>query len=285
VLRTVDTADGFEVRGFSVWAAMALAAIGRLSGTIEDRSIKVAMRRRRPDETVERLRIDRLDRMRPLAQRAARWAADRAVALRTADPAIPGELHDRAADNWRPLFAVADAAGGDWPHRARRAAINFMHHSADDAETLGTMLLADLREIFGREPSGVLFSAEILAALTKREDRPWPENRGGRPITARQLAALLRPFGVVPKTVRRGRDTDKGYRATDLADAWLRYLVPSASNLSVTPSHPADSLGFSAVKSDTNRADVTAPKPPKAPECATCDGVTDAAPLGWRERV
>jgi hypothetical protein len=124
-----------------------------------------------------------------------------------------------------------------------------------------------------------------LAALTKREDRPWPENRGGRPITARQLAALLRPFGVAPKTVRRGRDTDKGYRATDLADAWLRYLMPSASNLSVTPSQLTESVGFSTAKSDTRRADVTDPKPRKAPESATCDGVTDAAPLGWRERV
>lgn len=54
VLRTVETRDGHVVRGFAVWGAMALAAIGRLPGTIEDRAIKIALRRRRPDEPVER---------------------------------------------------------------------------------------------------------------------------------------------------------------------------------------------------------------------------------------
>jgi putative DNA primase/helicase len=39
-------------------------------------------------------------------------------------------LHDRAADNWRPLLAIADAAGGAWPERARKAALTLA--AADD---------------------------------------------------------------------------------------------------------------------------------------------------------
>ena len=39
------------------------------------------------------------------------------------DPLVPSELHDRAADNWRQLLAIADAAGGDWTRRAREAAL------------------------------------------------------------------------------------------------------------------------------------------------------------------
>ena len=73
VLRTVETRDGYEVRAFAVWGAMALAAIGRLPGTIEDRAIKIALRRRRRDEAVERMRLDRLGGLAPLARRAARW--------------------------------------------------------------------------------------------------------------------------------------------------------------------------------------------------------------------
>ena len=34
--------------------------------------------------------------------------------LRVADPPVPAELHDRAADNWRPLLAIADAAGANF---------------------------------------------------------------------------------------------------------------------------------------------------------------------------
>jgi hypothetical protein len=52
VLRTVETRDGYKVCGFRVFGAMALAAIGRLPSTIEDRAVKLAMRRRRPDEPV-----------------------------------------------------------------------------------------------------------------------------------------------------------------------------------------------------------------------------------------
>jgi len=36
-------------------------------------------------------------------------------------PGHARRLFNRAADNWRPLLAIADAAGGEWPARARRA--------------------------------------------------------------------------------------------------------------------------------------------------------------------
>jgi putative DNA primase/helicase len=136
VLRSApDSKDGWEPRSFKVWGPLALAAIGQLPGTIEDRSIKVAMRRRRADELVEPLRIDRLDRLGPLARRVARWASDQKVALSAADPAVPAELHDRAADNWRPLLAIADVAGGEWPERARRAAVVLTRNNGGPDET------------------------------------------------------------------------------------------------------------------------------------------------------
>ena len=109
---------------------------------------------------------------------------------------------------------------------------------AEDGETSRTLLLRDLRALFAAEPRGVLLTAEILRELHARDDRPWPEYRGGRPITARQMAALLRPVGISAGTVRRGGQTAKGYRAEDMADAWSRYLPGRAS---VTLSHPAES--------------------------------------------
>src|SRR5262249_6910509 len=151
-----DSRDGWEPRAFNVWGALALAAIGKLPGTIEDRSIRIALRRRRSDEPIEALRIDRLDHLVASARQAARWPTDHHAVLSGADPKVPPELHDRAADNWRPLLAIADAAGGEWPERGRRAAIHLTCDGAepDDAEASGVLLLSDLREMFSRERSG-----------------------------------------------------------------------------------------------------------------------------------
>jgi Protein of unknown function (DUF3631) len=40
-----------------------------------------------------------------------------------ARPTLPEELNDRAQDNWELLLAIADAAGGHWPQKARQAAL------------------------------------------------------------------------------------------------------------------------------------------------------------------
>jgi putative DNA primase/helicase len=169
-----DGRNGWSPREFDLWGAVAIAAIGSLPGTVEDRAIKVALRRRRRDETVERLRLDRLDVLAPLAHQVARWAAYSVKVLRVADPEIPAELHDYAADNWRPLFAIADEAGGEWPERARAAAVALVCDGAEaaDGEAFGIVLLGDFREIFERTGRAVLTTSEILAELKTRDDRP-----------------------------------------------------------------------------------------------------------------
>jgi putative DNA primase/helicase len=55
--------------------------------------------------------------------KAARWVADNAGAIRACDPNIPDAIFNRAADNWEPLLAVAEVAGGDIPERARQVAL------------------------------------------------------------------------------------------------------------------------------------------------------------------
>ena len=112
VIRTVG--DDHEPRRFSASAPVALAAIGHLPGTIEDRSIRIGLRRRRPDEPAEPLTLDRIGKLEELARKAARWTADHAAELAAADPAMPEGVVNRAADNWRPLLSVADLAGGAW---------------------------------------------------------------------------------------------------------------------------------------------------------------------------
>ncbi|HIE95323.1 MAG TPA: DUF3631 domain-containing protein, partial [Acidobacteria bacterium] len=83
-----------------------------LPDTLADRAVTVALRRKRPDERVERLRLDRMNEFESLRRQAARRAEDNLEALRVADPNVPFDLHDRAADNCRGMLAIADRAGG-----------------------------------------------------------------------------------------------------------------------------------------------------------------------------
>ncbi len=221
VIRNVG--DDHEARIFRVWAPVAIALIGRLPATLEDRAIVIPMRRRKPDERVEKLWLHRLTELEPLRRMAVRWAADHTETLRAADPEIPGWLHDRAADNWRPLLAIADTAGGDWSTRAREAARRLSGAADPDDGEAGIQLLADLREIFDNNESDELATATILEELVAREDRPWAEWSRGKPITAHGLARLLKPFGVHPHR----RENWRGYRRVDFEEAWNRYLEAS----------------------------------------------------------
>ncbi len=144
VIRVVG--DDHEPRQVSTWAPIALAIIGRLPDTLEDRSIEIPMKRRGPGEHVEKFRRKRLTELADLASMATRWASDNGEVLRKADPDIPAELHDRAADNWEFLLATADIVGGDWPARARQAAVALSGFAEE--ETARVQVLADIHAIF-----------------------------------------------------------------------------------------------------------------------------------------
>jgi Protein of unknown function (DUF3631) len=236
VARCVETKEGYEVRQFPAWAPAALAAIGHLPNTIEDRSIIIRLARKLPGEKIETLRINRTDRVKMLARRAARWAADNNDALAAADPEIPHGIENRMADNWRPLLAVADQAGGRWQAIGRNAAIEMCQFGG--SQSMKELLLADIKEIFDTsvktgeftdiyaEKPTILFTTEILQVLHSRDDRPWPEYRDDKPITPRQMASLLRGLVKTNCTVRRGKEVGKGFQREWFDDAFARYLTP-----------------------------------------------------------
>lgn len=295
VIRTVG--DDYEARRFRTWCPKAMALIGSLPTTLEDRSITIRMRRKTKQEQVERLRLDRLGELEPLRRQAARWIQDHTQHLEEADPDIPSELGDRAQDNWRPLIAIADLAGGPWPDRARKAAKLLSAADGDDEDSAGVQLLADLRGLFEERETDRLFSADIVEALGKMEDRPWPEWRRGQPLTATSLARLLKPFGVRPKTIRIGDDRAKGYAREDLEDPLSRYLPPTSRDTRDNAITARENPGFpnrdkggdvTARESRENphhTYDVTAvtvrkggpgdPLPPDAPICRVCGKLAD----------
>lgn len=101
----------------ATFAFAALAGIGNMPDTIEDRAVIVGMRRRAPDELVQPYRTRRDGpALHQLKTRLNRWVRTDLDQLTDATPAMP--LEDRAADTWEPLVAVADLAGGHWPDTA-----------------------------------------------------------------------------------------------------------------------------------------------------------------------
>ena len=182
VIRTVG--DDHEPRGFSTWCPKWLALIGTLPSTLMDRAIVIPMQRRSKGAKVLRLRQDRLHQHHVQAQTIARWAVDHLEALKDADPALPEELHDRAQDNWRPLIAIADLAGGEWPQRARRAALALsgIDLADEDPTELGTMLLADLRSLFDRLERKQLATTVVLEQLLTLDERPWQDYARGKAV-------------------------------------------------------------------------------------------------------
>jgi hypothetical protein len=285
VLRTVG--EDFEPREFSVFGPVAIASIGSLPGTVRDRTILICMRRKTKTETIARLRLEKFRNVEslPLRRKAARWARDHEAGLRAARPTFPETLDDRAADGWEPLLAIADAAGGLWPTRAREAAVALSagRGEANDAGgAMGVVLLRDLRDNFAARGVDRLPSEEIVKALRAMEDRPWPEfGRSRKPITQHGVARLLRPFGISPRTIRLpGGDTAKGYLREGFGDAWLRYLeadgVPNRHT--VTTSEFEVYEANSATQGTVTESDCDGSKNHadrlETPEFARSDGVT-----------
>jgi putative DNA primase/helicase len=213
-----------EPRVFSVACPKAIALIGRLPSTLEDRSIVVSMKRRLRAEPVETFRYETISaQLEPLRRKAARWIADHRKDLDEADPVVPDDLHDRAQDLWRPLMALAEAAGGPWPKRALAAAIELSHWTREDT-SIAVQLLQDIRALFLKHQAQRLSSEVVVRELASMEDRPWPDWRHGQPISKAQLARTLAPFDIHPKVLRLGgAAVGRGYLQEDFEDAFRRY--------------------------------------------------------------
>jgi hypothetical protein len=245
--RCVVSGKKVEVEEIEAFSAVALAGLGDLPDTILTRSVIIRMRRRAPHEQVEpyRRRLHGAE-GEGLRDRLAEWAES--TDLADAIPDMPEGIFDRAADVWEALLAVADEAGGEWPVRARVAAVALVALSREERPSLGVMLLSDLKTIFRDDE--VLATVSILERLHNLEESPWGDIRG-KPLDERGLARRLSPYGVKPKVVRIGTSTPRGYSLADLYDVWARYLPPTPADSATS----ATSATFGSIFDDDSLRD------------------------------
>jgi hypothetical protein len=216
-----------EPRRFSTWFPKALALIDKsatqLPPTVIDRSIVIPMRRRRSNEMLEVLRFDRLsEELQTLRMQAARWSHDHFEQLCDASPNTPDGIEDRAADNWRPLLAIAEVAGGQWPEWARAACL-VLSGVADETGELTVVLLSDIQDVFVSDEAQPdrLPTQDLVASLRAIQDHPWAT------LTPYGLSLLLKPFNIRPRalwhTTGGRKRTLRGYFLKDFQDAFERY--------------------------------------------------------------
>ena len=211
-----------DVEALDAYCAVAVAGLKELPDTIASRAIIIRMKRRAPDEDIEPFRQRyHGPEAKPICEDLEEWAERNEGDLIGAEPDMPPGIEDRAADCWEPLLSIADAAGDDWPERAREAATHLTTARVDDI-TKGVELLQHIREAFG--DADKLHTVTLLQKLCNRDELPWMEAHFGKPLTDRGLAARLRPYGIRSRDVRLGDVVVKGYTIADFWDAWRRYI-------------------------------------------------------------
>lgn len=219
---------------FSTFTPMAIAAIGTLPLPLMHRSIVIHMERtdRRMPRVPETYDTDARRAVEYVYRKVLAWART----AKLADPDMPKELRNRQADNWRPLLAIADQFPAPWPTMARDAALEFarLHHDED----AGVILLDDIRTIFDRLGADRIASEDLIRALLEHDGEwSWSEWRGmrddqqPRKLSQGELARLLRPFGIRPRSLRRPGTvgTRKGYHRSQFETAWRRYCQSSGT--------------------------------------------------------
>jgi putative DNA primase/helicase len=263
VIRCVG--DDIEPTIFSTWCPKLVSMIGMPKDTLIDRSLVITLERKAPGETVERLRAEHGHVVfADLRRQIRRWADDHLQEMRTADPAMPSALHDRAADNWRPLLAIANLAGDAWPTLADQAAVAMAGRDGDD-DSVAEQLLADLHAVFhdratvfDRSQRDRLSTARVTELLVALDSRPWAtyNTKTGKPVSQYQVARLLKRFGVRPIKAKIDAKATNCYDRTDLEPAWKRYGRPVQLGTPepVNDSGPQSTMaGWNADENGSNR--------------------------------
>ncbi len=149
----------------------------------------------------------------------------------------------------------------------------------DDASAagLGVQLLTDLRNYFSDRPTlQHQTTTELLIHLTGIDDAPWSTFAKGKPMSARHLARWLKPYGIIPQSIRlSGTHTQKGYSTADFKDAFARYL-PSIRHTGTSKAESSDSPYSASVTEPpcAGYANASSPSPQ-----AGCAAVPDKTPV------
>ncbi len=127
---TMLNGKGSKATRVPVFGALALAGLDVLEKGTGDtltallsRGVRIRMKRAGKDDRpakVTRVTEEQGEKMKAWLEA---WASQVLDGLKDHQPVMPDEVDGRPEQIWEPLVAVADAAGGEWPERARAACV------------------------------------------------------------------------------------------------------------------------------------------------------------------
>src|SRR6266567_2241997 len=270
VARVVGKGTEMTTKDFHCFCPKAIAGIGHLPDTVADRSLPIRLKRKLQGEKVERLRERTIaPQAAPLREQISMWIEELLPILRDVEPEIPQQLNDRQQDGAECLLAIADAAGGSWPAKARKALVELYTGESAEDQSHTTTLLADIRSIFEENNGDRLSSGDLITALVQKETSPWAEWNHGKPLTAISLARLLKSFQIAPRTIRQDDGGPaKGYLRESFEDAFARFLPAECLSPNFDPLPPLQSSVYAGERHFSDplqKASVTFQKSEESP--------------------
>jgi hypothetical protein len=243
------------LQSFKAFAPAVLSGLGKLPGTLHDRSIHIPLIQAEPGQIKAWFDESQAETEASLNQQLARWTSDNFNAIRdlaasprettpvcltgaghngsSPDPGpienqksktenltlrMPSTAHNRLGDNWRPLFAIAEIAGGDWPQLVIQS-FNQLTCSGGSSTinsqppTLKSTdaLLASIRELFTQSGQQRIHCRDLVAALRSKHGNKVQ-------ITQKRLSRHLAKLGVRSRNLRTRTGQAKGYELTDFSE-------------------------------------------------------------------
>jgi Protein of unknown function (DUF3631)/Toprim-like len=255
----VGQGANIDFRDFSTFCPKAFAGIAKLPDTVRARSFAIRLVKLADEHVEEFTEEDAEPEAERLRDRLEAFALRGVDRLARSSPERLSGVDPRTKEISKPLLAVAELAGGEWPRRARRALGELAGADGGDDPSIGVQLLRDIRTVFDGMDTDRISSVELREGLTKMDESPWGEWRKGLPITQRGITKLLKPYGISKRDVRFGDSHTKGYKREQFGDAWKRYLRTSPSQTRDTgdngsskpetaPSEPATEPSVSPVE-------------------------------------
>lgn len=243
-------AGDHEVRDWPTYCPKALAGIGHLPTTIEDRGLCIRLARRLASEEIERFRF-RVGiawgiKLKPQIEA---WAALARIQLANAEPDMPDELDDRAQDSYEALVAIGDYASEDWGERVRMALIALRNMDTGTKESLGIRLFRDVGLFIDRLTTERMATLDFLSVLYEEGEQPWEDWWGASSSKKASvgLARILREYGVLPEQYKEAGVKKRGYRIEQILGAYHRYLgneVGTSVPLALSEGLIGTDLGF-----------------------------------------
>jgi hypothetical protein len=263
----------FDTKDFSTFCPKAIAGIGKLPSTVADRAIPIKLKRA-PKGTVKKFRerdveLEAFD----IRTSIERFADASKTTVAFARPSLPDELSDRQQDATECLVAIADLAGGDWPSLARTSLTSLCVEAQGNDDSVGHVLLSDIRQVFDASGSDRISSTDLAKALAEIETSPWAEWSKGQPISANKVAKLLKRYGVEPECLRIGVKTPRGYTRQRFEEPWTLYLRPQSATVQQIGLIPNNETTYAIPESATLPEPVALQKCEKPNRNAACCSV------------